>query len=175
MVKLNKAIFFDRDGTLIKTLISKKNKPIAIRDKKDFKLNRYAEVVIKNLSKKFLIFVFTNQPDVARQKNTKKKVKEINFKLMKHLSIKKIFTCYSDDDNNYMRKPNPGMIYLAKRKFKLNLKKSYVVGDTIKDIKAGKKARCKTIILRRIYNRTCIKEANYSVKNLYEILKIIRF
>ena len=36
---------------------------------------------------------------------------------------------YSDDENNYFRKPNPGMIFFAKKKFDLDLEKSYVIGD----------------------------------------------
>lgn len=175
MVKLKKAIFFDRDGTLIKSLISKNNKPIAIKDKSDLELSKYAKVVTKHLSKKFLILVITNQPDVARWKNTKKKVKEINYKLMELLPIIKIFTCYSDNDSNYMRKPNPGMIYLAKRIFKLNLEKSYVVGDTIKDVNAGKKAGCKTILIKKKYNKNYLQKANFTVKNLNEILRVIKF
>ena len=43
---------------------------------------------------------------------------------------------YSDDENNYFRKPNPGMIFFAKKKFDLDLEKSYVIGDRWRDIDA---------------------------------------
>ena len=170
-----RAIIFDRDGTLIKTFITKKNEPAAIKKLKDFKLLSNVKSVIKILSKKFLIIVFTNQPDVSRGKNTKANVKEINFKLAEVLKINKIYTCYSDNNQNYMRKPNPGMIYAAKKKFNLNLKESFVVGDRNKDILAGKKANCITILIKKKYNKKNSSNPDYIVSDFKELLKIINF
>lgn len=168
-----KAIFFDRDGTLIKTFISKKNVPVAIKKINDFKLLSNVKSVVKILSKNFLIIVITNQPDVSRGKNTKENVKKINFKLTEILKINKIYTCYSDNNLNYMRKPNPGMIYSAKKKFNLNLKKSFVVGDRNKDILAGKKAHCRTILIKKKYNKENSSHPDYIISNFKELLKII--
>mgnify|MGYP001184255487 CR=1 FL=1 len=170
-----RAIIFDRDGTLIKTFITKKNEPAAIKKLKDFKLLSNVKSVIKILSKKFLIIVFTNQPDVSRGKNTKANVKEINLKLAEVLKINKIYTCYSDNNQNYMRKPNPGMIYAAKKKFNLNLKESFVVGDRNKDILAGKKANCITILIKKKYNKKNSSNPDYIVSDFKELLKIINF
>ena len=86
-MKSKKAIFFDRDGTLIKTFVSKKNVPIAIRNYKDFKLLKNTKSVIQKLSKKYLIIVITNQPDVSRGKNSRKNVIKINSELIKILRI----------------------------------------------------------------------------------------
>ena len=72
MVKIKKAIFFDRDGTLIKNYTIKNNVPIAIRNLKDFCLTNNSFLVLEKLSKKFLLIVITNQPDVSRGKNSKK-------------------------------------------------------------------------------------------------------
>ena len=71
--------------------------------------------MIEKLSKKYLIIVITNQPDVSRGKNTKNNVVKINSKLMDCLKIDNIYTSYSSDDKNYMRKPNPGMIKFKKK------------------------------------------------------------
>ena len=71
MVKINKAIFFDRDGTLIKTFVSKRNIPKAIKNLKDFKLLNNVKFVVNKLAKKYKIIVITNQPDVSRGKNSK--------------------------------------------------------------------------------------------------------
>ena len=115
MVKINKAIFFDRDGTLIKTFVSKRNIPKAIKNPKDFKLLNNVKFVVNKLAKKYKIIVITNQPDVSRGKNSKKNVEQINLKLSHILKIDKIYTCYSSNDKNYMRKPNPGMILDAQK------------------------------------------------------------
>ena len=73
MVKKIKAIFFDRDGTIIKTKISKDKKPIAIKSLKECKMFQSTKKILNKLKKNYLIFVITNQPDVARKKKFKKK------------------------------------------------------------------------------------------------------
>ena len=73
-----------------------------------------------------------------------------------------------------MRKPNPGMIYHARKKFRIKLEKSFVVGDTYKDILAGQKAKCKTILLKKKYNKSQKYKPDYIVKNLKDILEIIK-
>ena len=173
-MKSKKAIFFDRDGTLIKTFVSKKNVPIAIRNYKDFKLLKNTKSVIQKLSKKYLIIVITNQPDVSRGKNSRKNVIKINSELIKMLRINKVYTSYSDNDKNFMRKPNPGMIYLANKQFNINLKKSFVVGDNHKDIAAGKKAKCKTILLKKKYNNLKFSQPDFAINKFNELLNIIK-
>lgn len=133
-----------------------------------------AKEVINKLSKKYLILIITNQPDVSRGKNTKQNVIKINSKLKNVLKIKDIFTCYSSDDSNRMRKPKPGMIYLARKKYRIKLEKSFVVGDTYKDILAGQKAKCKTILLKKKYNKSQQYKPDYIIKNLKDILEIIK-
>ena len=174
MVKKNKAIFFDRDGTLIKTFVSKKNIPIAIKNIKDLRFVNYANLVINKLRHKYHIFIITNQPDVSRGKNTKKNVVLINSVIKKKLKIDKIFTSYSDNEKNFMRKPNPGMIYQAKKIYDLNLKKSYVVGDRCKDILAGKKSMCKTILINKKYNSKINIIPDFKINNLKDLLIIIK-
>lgn len=175
MVAYKKAVFFDRDGTLIETFFSKKKKiPIAIKHIKDLKIVKGSKEVINKLSKKYLILIITNQPDVSRGKNTRQNVIKINLKLKNVLKIDDIFTSYSSDDRNFMRKPNPGMIYLAKKKYKIKLEKSFVVGDTYKDILAGQKAKCQTILLKKKYNKLQKYKPDYVIKNLKDILKIIK-
>ena len=168
-----KAVFFDRDGTLIKTFV-KKNKPLAINNIKDLKLFNNAKFVIDRLSKNYKIFIITNQPDVARGLNSKKNVIEINSKLKKLLSLNKIYTSYSSNDENYFRKPNPGMILKAKKEFNLNLKKSYVIGDREKDIIAGAKAGCKTILIKKSYNNHKTIRCSHLITKLKDILRIIK-
>ena len=64
-----RAIFFDRDGTLIKTK-KEKNKPKAIKNLYECKIFPSVKWILKKLSKKYLLFVITNQPDVFIKKNT---------------------------------------------------------------------------------------------------------
>ena len=81
---------------------------------------------------------------------------------------------YSDDENNYFRKPNPGMIFLQKKKFDLDLEKSYVIGDRWRDIDAGFAANCKTIFIDKNYDEKLNHEPDFRVKNFKQILKYIK-
>ena len=68
MVNKRKAIFLDRDGTIIETTISIKNKPIAIKNLRECKIYPSTKKILNKLKKDYLIFIITNQPDVARKK-----------------------------------------------------------------------------------------------------------
>ena len=174
MVKIRKAFFFDRDGTIIKTKISEKNKPLAIRNLKECKILPSANKILKKLKKNYIIFIITNQPDVARNQNSKKNVTEINSFLKKKLPIKKIYTCYCDNDKCKFRKPNSGMLKDAKKKYKINFQKSFVIGDRWKDIETGKKVDCKTIFIDRKYNEKLKSKPNYTIKKLSQVIQIIK-
>ena len=175
MVRIKKAIFFDRDGTIIKTKISKHNKPEAIKDLKECKIFPSAKKILNKLKKDYLIFIITNQPDVARKKNTKKNVINVNQYLKNKLPIKKIYTCYCDNDRCRYRKPNIGMITNASKKYKINLNQSFVVGDRWKDIESGKKAKCKTIFIDKKYNEKIKSKPDYLIKNLSQLERIFKF
>ena len=75
---------------------------------------------------------------------------------------------------NYFRKPNPGMLFYAKKKFDIDLKRSYVVGDRWRDIDAGSAAKCKTIFIDRNYNEKLNCKPDFIVKNIKQILKFIK-
>ena len=171
MVK-KKAIFFDRDGVLVKTKIIKK-KPVAIKNKNEIKILRGIIPLCKKLEKKYLMFMVTNQPDVSKNKITKKNVKCINFFLKEKLNLKKTYTCYCNNDKCYNRKPNPGMLKKAIKKYNITPEKSFLIGDRWKDIVAGKRASCKTILLKKNYSN--IKKCNpdYIINNIHQIKKIL--
>lgn len=175
MVKKRKAVFFDRDGTIIKTKISKNNKPIAIKNLNECKIFSSTKKIFEKLKKNYLIFIITNQPDVARKKNSKKNVIEINRYLKNQLPIKRIYTCYCDSNKCKYRKPNIGMLKDAEKKYKINLNKSFVIGDRWKDIEAGKRAKCKTIFIDKKYNEKLKSKPNYSIENLAQLKKIFKF
>lgn len=174
MVIRKKAIFFDRDGTLIKSNLSSDKKPIAIKNLSELKLFPSVKKILKKLNKEFLIFIITNQPDVYRGINTKKNVIEINNYLKKILPIKKIYTCFCSSKNCTFRKPNPGMMIDASKKYNIDLKKSYVVGDRWKDIDAGHKVRCKTIFINKDYKEKLKEKPAYTIRYFSEIERIFK-
>ena len=69
------------------------------------------------------------------------------------------------------------MILNAKREFKINLKKSYFIGDTWRDISLGKNVGCKTILIDRGQNKKFIYkkkfEPDFIIKNFRNLNNII--
>ena len=174
MLKKNKCIFFDRDGTLIETPRNKLCKPKSFNNLNQVHLKKEVIDVCKKLKEKYLLVLFTNQPDINRKKNSKINVENINLYLKKKLFLDIILVNYSDDENDYYRKPNPGMLFFAKKKFDIDLKKSYVVGDRWRDIDAGFAAKCKTIFIDKNYDEKLNHKPNFVVKNFKQIVKYIK-
>ena len=172
--KSNKAIFLDRDGVIIYAP-RKKNKPKSITSINQIKILNKNDIAIKKLSKFFKIIVITNQPDVARFKIKKKTVNKINLILKKKLRIDKIYTCFHDNnDKCNCRKPKIGNILKAKKKYNLNLTKSYLIGDRNSDIEAGKKAGCINFFIDRNYDEKKPNKKSCSYTNsLYSASVII--
>jgi D-glycero-D-manno-heptose 1,7-bisphosphate phosphatase len=56
--------------------------------------------------------------------------------------------CYHDDqDNCACRKPQPGLLLEAAARHAINLSASFMIGDRWKDIEAGRRAGCATILI----------------------------
>jgi D-glycero-D-manno-heptose 1,7-bisphosphate phosphatase len=171
---LNKAVFFDRDGILINAIVKDK-KPYSIKNLKSVVIKKNIKKIINTIKKKkYLIFMITNQPDVTRRLTKKKNVIKINLYLKKELKLDDIFVCYASNNNCYRKKPNPGMIYDAKKKWKVNLKKSYLIGDRWKDIEAGNRAGVVTIYKDCNYDEKKPRKYSYIIKKLGEIEYLIK-
>lgn len=174
MVK-KKALFFDRDGTLIRSKLSKNKRPVAIKEFSELKIYPSVKKILEKLNKEYLIFIYTNQPDVGRKINTVSNVKKINNYLVKNLPIKKIYTCYCDSKKCKFRKPNIGAFMHAKKKFNVDLKNSFMIGDRWKDIDAGNSAKCKTILIDKNYNEKIKTKPDYKINSFWELKKIFKF
>ncbi|MFX1274400.1 MAG: D-glycero-beta-D-manno-heptose 1,7-bisphosphate 7-phosphatase [Promethearchaeota archaeon] len=149
MTEVNKAIFLDRDGVINEEMNYLSNPD-------DFKLIEGVIEALKILKQKgFLLILITNQAGIARGYFTIENLNSIHRKMKNLLEYENIFL----DDIYYCphhpdftgecdcRKPKPGMILNAKEKYKIDLKESYMIGDTLNDIKAGYNANCKTVLV----------------------------
>jgi D-glycero-D-manno-heptose 1,7-bisphosphate phosphatase len=140
------AVFFDRDGVLNRAIV---------RDGKPYPPNALAELelvpdadefltALKN--KGFLLVVVTNQPDVARGKQTQAAVEEIHRFMAERLPIDLFRVCYHDDKTDCVcRKPRPGLLTSAAAELGVDLSASYMVGDRWRDVDAGAAAGCRTV------------------------------
>ena len=154
MVNIKKAIFLDRDGVLNNVVIEKNNKIRPPYKKKDFKVKFENILNLKKYENSYLLFIITNQPDLKKGLQTVEFNNYINNRISKLLKIKEIKTCicFEFESNCNCYKPKPQMIIDLQKKWKINLRKSFVIGDRWRDIGLGKNTKCKTIFLRQKYN-----------------------
>jgi mannose-1-phosphate guanylyltransferase / phosphomannomutase len=156
-----KVVFIDRDGVICEEegLLSSKEK---------IRLIKGSAKAIKLLNDNgFLVIVVTNQPVVARGLCTEEDLESIHkhlnnlIQLENNALINEFFFCPHHPkegiDPRYTcdcdcRKPKPGMIFKAAFKYDISkLENCYMVGDKIGDIKAGRDAGCKTILVKTGY------------------------
>ena len=151
------AVFFDRDGVI--------NKEVGVINKlNQFKILKNSIKAIKLLnSNNIPCFLVSNQAALSRKKINYKLFFKIHSNLEKFLSINKAYLddyayCPNFGEKKYnridfpyfsnYRKPNPGMLKTFKKKYNLNLKKSFFIGDRDIDMLAGKNAGCRTFLVK---------------------------
>lgn len=150
----NKAIFLDRDDTLIED-------PGYINNPDQVKLiDGVPEALNELKTLGYKLIVVTNQSAVARGIVTEKILADIHERLKQLLAEKNafwddIYYCpYHPDGvvtkyrkkSNY-RKPNPGMLLEAADDMNIDLNESWCIGNKLSDIEAGFRAGCRTVLV----------------------------
>ena len=148
-----KAIFLDRDGTINK-MVGFVTKP------EQFELIEGVSEAIKAINKSgYLAIVVTNQPVIARGDCTFEELETIHDKMETELGkagafVDAIYICPHHTDKGFKgerpeykcncdcRKPKPGLLLQAAKDFNIDLSKSYMVGDSQRDVEAGENAGC---------------------------------
>ncbi|HXL72130.1 MAG TPA: HAD family hydrolase [bacterium] len=158
-LKKRPAVFFDRDGTLIKDVGYLKHSA-------QVKLFSQTVWVLKILRKAgFYLFVVTNQSGVARGYFSEAEVKKVHQKIRLMLKaqgakIDAFFYCPHHPQGKVKslskicncRKPSPGMVKQALRRYPIDLKKSYAVGDKLDDVLLARNAKLAAGLLVRTGN-----------------------
>ena len=163
-----KAIFLDRDGTI--------NKYVGfLRNIDDFELIEGASEAIKQINQSgYLAIVVTNQPVIARGEVSWNELNEIHKKMETILGkdgayIDGLYICPHHPDKGFegerpeykfecdCRKPKPGLLLLAAKDFNIDLSESYMIGDSVRDVEAGKAAGCKEAMLIEMNKDNCLK------------------
>lgn len=151
---MNKAIFLDRDGTIIK-----ENGYICSWEESEVFSFAYQAVRMMN-ENSYKVIGITNQSSIARGICTVQQVENLHFQILEKFLqqqavIEKFYYCpYHKEGiiepfntDHHWRKPSPGMILQAARDFNIDVRQSYMVGDQMTDIQAGIQAGCKTILV----------------------------
>jgi D-glycero-D-manno-heptose 1,7-bisphosphate phosphatase len=122
-----------------------------------------------------MVFIVTNQPEVARGNLSLANMQAINEMISKHIDIDEIKVCPHDDgDGCYCRKPLPGMILELAKKYSVDLGRSYLIGDRKKDIEAALAAGVKPIQIDRGYSEGVSKGAIAISGSLPSAVRVIK-
>ena len=172
---MEKAVFLDRDGTLIKAIqriyfARNFTAPFLLSEVEfiDGVENMFA--ALKRLN--FLRIMITNQPDVRRGFVSEDEWNAIQTSVTRYLEFEDVFMCrHLPEESCPLQKPSPMMLLVAADKWNVNLSRSFMVGDNECDITAGRKAGCTTILINAPYNEGV--EADIRVNSLHEVVRAI--
>lgn len=194
-----KAVFFDRDGVLLQLVYDKelgivytprRGSQVAVMPHITNVLKTTKRLGYKNI-------IISNQPDIGLNRMTRSTFKEIQRTMHARVDPQKKlidgqYYCFHHPfakiarfrkKNCPCRKPQPGMLLQAAKEHAVNLRKSWMVGDSVYDIVAGHKAGCKTILVANLpessYLSLFLKQLNgikpdYIVKSVREVVPILK-
>lgn len=173
---MNKAVFFDRDGTLIEDTHY-------LSDPKDIKVIDGAYEAVRKLKEAgFLIFVVTNQSGIGRGYYTEEEYLRVDSRLRQMFGVrladitKSVYCPHTPHDNCFCRKPKDGLVKPLIEKYEIDAKQSWTVGDKVLDILLSDNIGTKGILVRTGHGReeeSFAKTAYSIADNVYEASKII--
>jgi D-glycero-D-manno-heptose 1,7-bisphosphate phosphatase len=140
-----RVVFLDRDGVINRAFLEDGvPHPPATLETLEI-LPGVPDALARLRSAGFQLIVVTNQPDVARGRQTREAVEAIHARLLSLLPLDEIRVCYHDDaDGCPCRKPKPGLLIQGPP---VDAAASVMVGDRWRDIEAGRAAGCATVLI----------------------------
>ena len=177
-----RALFIDRDGVINKDPGGWTEHGY-VTDWKDFHFLPGALEALRLLSRAGVkVVVISNQAGVGKGYFTKEKLERINGRMMDAIvkaggRIEDVYYCiHRSEDACACRKPKTGLLERAARKHGIDCARTYIIGDSLVDVLAGKAMGCRTIFVRS--GKTTVKEArqwsdkpDYVFANLLEAVR----
>ena len=163
-----RAVFLDRDGVLNESVVGRDGIPRPPASVDQFVLIPGVDAACREFhALGFLLVVVSNQPDVARGTQRREVVETMNTRLREMIPLDDIRVCYHDDgDGCDCRKPQPGLLLAAARDLDIDMAASFMVGDRSRDIEAGRRAGCLTILVGDGYGESLSSKPDASLGSL---------
>jgi D-glycero-D-manno-heptose 1,7-bisphosphate phosphatase len=150
---LQKVVFLDRDGTI------NQDSPDYIKGWAEFDFIPRSIEAIRNFTRAgFTVIVVTNQSAIARKLISRQELELVHSKMKAAVAskggkISDIFLCpHMPSDGCDCRKPSPGLIYQAQKKYDIDLSAAVMIGDSVRDIESAQTAGCGLCVLVRTGN-----------------------
>lgn len=137
------AVFFDKDGTLVENVPYNAD-PARLRFAPGA-----ADAVGRLAAQAYRIFVVSNQPGIALGLFEKRDLEELGRHLGTRLpALDGFYYCpHAPRSGCDCRKPACGLLLAAAREHGIDLRSSWMVGDILDDIEAGRRAGCRTVLI----------------------------
>lgn len=161
-----RAVFFDRDGTLCADADY-------LGRWEDF--HEFPEIgTLSRLVKQgFMLIGVTNQSGIARGIIKEQFVKDVNNHFIERHGFTDFYYCpHHPDEHCSCRKPEPGMALAAQKEHGLDLGRSYVVGDTDRDMLLARAVGAKAVLVQTGKQRESA-HADFVARNLEETVRFI--
>ncbi len=143
-----KAAFLDRDGVI------NEDRDDYVKNVRELKIYSYAPEAIKCLNEAgYVVVVVSNQQGIAKGVLSENDLRLIEEEIKKRVEaaggcITAFYYCkHLASENCACRKPKAGMLFRAAEDLGIDLKQSVMIGDTERDVQAGKSAGCRSILL----------------------------
>jgi len=189
--KIQKAIFLDRDGTINENIYETDGRLMSPANVEQIKILDYAKQGIDEMKKLgFKIIIITNQPGLAFGYIDSVKFKEMNEYFKKELGVDETYHCPHHPSRGKVqefikvcgcRKPHPTLIQEAAKDFNIDINKSYMVGDSLSDVKTGQNAGVKKTFLLGILRKDIMEIQHqkgifpdYTCRDLFEVAEKIK-
>ena len=162
-----KAIFIDRDGTLIEEVNF-------LHRVEELRFFDYTDEAVKLLKENgFLVVIATNQSGIGRKVYTESDMHNIHEEIQNQLTekIDAFYFCpHLPNAGCSCRKPNLGMIEQACADFEIDLENSWMIGDKKLDVELGINAKIKTALVLTGYGDKHVKQLKYQPDIIAESL-----
>ena len=170
---LRRCVFFDRDG-----IVNQSPGPGYVNHLDDFHiLPGFADCVRAATVKGIPSIVVTNQRGVTRGLTPPAQLAAMHDRLRddlarEGLALLDLFICTADDNAHPDRKPNPGMLLAAARKHRLDLARSWMIGDRESDVQTGQNAGVAVTVL--VDPGTAPSAATHRVPDMSACARLLR-
>ena len=152
MSELRPALFLDRDGILVE-VVMRGTTVSSARSWPEFRILAGARQMVDRARKLgYLAILATNQPDVSRGLLSAQLLDEFHRHLLQEIPLDGLEVC-CEDGLHRRRKPNPGMLLDAAERWRIDLARSYFLGDRRNDLLAARAAGVRPVLLLRNYNQ----------------------
>ena len=150
------ALFLDRDGT-INVEVNYLHQPEQVELEQ-----RVGEAIALANTRGWLVVVVTNQSGIARGYYDLAAMHAVHQRISELLQawqaqIDGWYWCPHHPDFTGVcacRKPNPALLHQAAQQCRIDLARSWMIGDKISDVQAGLKVGCRAILVRTGYGST---------------------